>query len=211
MVEPFSKVDPSWLEYLEPKSSIILSNLKGEEIAPKLEDIFAAFTYPIEHYRVVIVGQDPYPTLGLANGLAFSVLPTVQKLPSSLRNIFKEYSEDLQLPIPQSGDLSKWNSAGVLLLNRHLTIAQGSSASHIDMGWAEVTESIARELGRRDVVAILWGKHAQELRHHFKFCISGVHPSPLSAYRGFFGSKPFSRANQILTDIGKEPINWNLG
>ena len=211
MTDPFSKVDPSWLKYLQPQSSEILAKLGSEVISPRFEDIFSAFNYPIERYRVVIIGQDPYPTSGLANGLAFSVHSQVEKLPPSLRNIFREYSEDLGLPLPKNGDLSKWSSAGVLLLNRHLTISEGMSASHLDIGWARITESIARELGKRDVVAILWGRHAQELRSHFKYVIEGVHPSPLSAYRGFFGSKPFSRTNRILLDIDKDPIDWNLG
>ena len=207
----FSKVDLSWLPLLNPGSAEIVKSLEGVEISPPLDQIFAAFTYPIDHYRVVIIGQDPYPTSGMANGLAFSVNADVEKLPASLRNILKEYSEDLGLPTPTCGDLSKWNSAGVLLLNRHLTIVQGASASHLDIGWAPITESIAKTLGERGVVAILWGKHAQELKSFFTDTVEGVHPSPLSAYRGFFGSRPFTKVNSILSERGKVPIDWNLG
>lgn len=206
----FSKVDPSWLPLLNPAVAEIVKLIEGEDISPPQDQIFAAFTYPIDHYRVVIIGQDPYPTRGMANGLAFSVNANIEKLPGSLRNILKEYSEDLGLPVPASGDLSKWNDAGVLLLNRHLTISQGTSASHLNIGWAPITEAVAKALGQRGVVAILWGKHAQELKNFFRNTVESVHPSPLSAYRGFFGSRPFSTVNSILAESGKVPINWNL-
>jgi uracil-DNA glycosylase len=207
------EVDVSWhrvfTQHVEHIQSI-LQQLDGEEIAPPREHIFRAFRQPLESVRVLIVGQDPYPTLNAADGLAFSFSSKDQKLPASLRNIFREYSDDLQVPTPNNGDLSRWSENGVMLLNRTLTTLVGERNTHVNVGWKLFTDAIASYLGERDVIAILWGTHAQELSPFFKENISSAHPSPLSAYRGFFGSKPFSRANEILIGRGKAPIDWTL-
>lgn len=180
------------------------------ECTPDRQNIFRAFKEPLESVKVLILGQDPYPGVNVADGLAFSIQPGTRKLPASLRNIFKEYSSDLKLPEPTSGDLSCWNSQGVMLLNRSLTTSVGLRNAHSSNGWLTFTESVAKTLAERDVVAILWGSYAQKVAPHFRYSISTPHPSPLSAYRGFFGSKPFSRANQILEEIGSSQIDWTL-
>ena len=179
------------------------------DIAPDFDKVFRSLTRSIEATNVVIFGQDPYPTKGHAHGLAFSVDSSVSPLPPSLRNIFTELSTDCGIS-RTSGDLSDWFDQGVLLINRVLTTQTGSSLAHADFGWQQITDVVAQELGKHDVVAILWGKNAGELAHHFapELIIESVHPSPLSAYRGFFGSKPFSRCNEILKAHGKSPIAW---
>lgn len=209
----FDEVDASWHPIFSKQIDLIesiLQQLDGEQIAPPRELIFRAFRQPLDNVRVIIVGQDPYPTLHAADGLAFSFSSPGEKIPASLRNIFREFSDDLGQSIPDNGDLSKWSEKGVMLLNRTLTTLVGARNTHLNLGWKAFTDSVAVELGNRGVVAILWGSHAQELSPHFREIISSVHPSPLSAYRGFFGSKPFSRANEILTAQGKTPINWGL-
>jgi uracil-DNA glycosylase len=143
-------------------------------------------------------------------GLAFSTSREITKIPQSLRNIFTELESDQGHAAPAQGDLSKWSNDGVLLLNRVLTTRQGESNAHEKIGWQRVTDHIASELGKRDVVAVLWGRQAQELSKFFTFKVEGVHPSPLSAYRGFFGSRPFAQVNQLLIAQGREPINWKL-
>jgi uracil-DNA glycosylase len=143
-------------------------------------------------------------------GLAFSVPTNVTQIPASLRNIFQELESDLGFGRPLSGDLTSWERSGVLLLNRVLTTRVGETAAHSNLGWQSITNHIARELGARGVIAILWGKSAQELSVYFSNYISSAHPSPLSAYRGFFGSKPFSRVNELLITQGRRPINWSL-
>mgnify|MGYP000299450222 CR=1 FL=1 len=200
----------SWKNLLDSQAQELLDQLPDAGLTPQRDKVFAAFEEPLEGVRVVIIGQDPYPTAGYATGLAFSVTRGNSKLPASLKNIFKEYSEDLELPFPTSGDLSAWSKRGVLLLNRTLTTEIGKTGAHMQLGWRSITDEIARELGERGVVAVLWGSHAQELSHYFKDRVESVHPSPLSAYRGFFGSKPFSRVNKILIDRGEEPIDWRL-
>ena len=203
----------SWGPVFEPIQGLIdevLSQISHEEIAPPRESVFRAFEMDLASVRCVIVGQDPYPTLGNAMGLAFSVAPTVTKIPQSLKNIFIELENDVGISSPPHGDLSCWSTSGVLLLNRVLTTKLGESNAHDRIGWQEITDHIAKELGRRDVVAILWGKQAQELSNHFEYKVLGVHPSPLSAYRGFFGSKPFSQVNQLLDSLGRAPIDWRL-
>ena len=179
------------------------------DIAPEFSHVFRSLSRPIESTRAVIFGQDPYPTKGHAHGLAFSVDQSVSTLPPSLRNILTELSSDLGVT-RRSGDLSDWFDQGVLLVNRVLTTQTGSSLAHSNFGWQEVTDAVAQELGRHDVVAILWGKSAGELSRYFRteWQIQSVHPSPLSAYRGFFGSKPFSRCNEILVSHKKSPIHW---
>lgn len=208
-----SHVHSSWETVFEPINPLIeelLSKIASEDLSPSLDSIFRAFQFDLDSIRCVIVGQDPYPTPGNAMGLAFSTPPSVEKIPQSLRNIFKELEDDQGIRPPTSGDLSVWSAAGVLLLNRVLTTRLGESNSHEKIGWQRITDHIAAELGRRDVVAVLWGKHAQELSRFFNYKVEGVHPSPLSAYRGFFGSKPFSQVNQLLVVQGREPIDWSL-
>ena len=206
-------VHSSWGPVFEPIQGLIdevLSQISHEEIAPPRESVFRAFEMDLASVRCVIVGQDPYPTSGNAMGLAFSVAPTVTKIPQSLKNIFIELENDVGISSPPNGDLSRWSTSGVLLLNRVLTTKLGESNAHDHIGWQEITDHIAMELGKRDVVSILWGKQAQELSNHFEYKVLGVHPSPLSAYRGFFGSKPFSQVNQLLDSLGRAPIDWKL-
>ena len=208
-----SHVHSSWLPIFQPlRGSIdqILESIKDEEIAPDYSRIFQAFQSDLSKVRCVIVGQDPYPTKGNAMGLAFSIPSHVKKIPASLKNIFTELQGDQGIPIPTSGDLSAWGDRGVVLMNRVLTTRAGESNAHTNIGWKTVTDHIALELGKRDVVAVLWGRQAQELAPHFKYKVEGVHPSPLSAYKGFFASRPFSKVNEILQNIGREPIDWSL-
>jgi uracil-DNA glycosylase len=206
-------VHSSWEVIFQPiqgEIDAILRLLQDEECAPPTELIFAAFQSELSNIRCVIVGQDPYPSAGNAMGLAFSVDPSVEKIPASLKNIFIELESDQGITIPESGDLTPWSKEGVLLLNRVLTTRVGESNAHIGLGWQKVTDHIARELGKRPLVAILWGRYAQELAPYFSLRVESVHPSPLSAYRGFFGSKPFSRVNVLLTSKDIQPIDWSL-
>jgi uracil-DNA glycosylase len=184
--------------------------LQGQEIAPPFQLIFKAFEIDLESIKCVIVGQDPYPTPGNAMGLALSVNPSVAKIPASLRNIFTELNTDVGIMLPKNGDLTSWSKHGVLLLNRILTTETGESDAHSNLGWEKITNHIACELGKRGVVAILWGKKAQELAQFFPLRVESVHPSPLSAYKGFFGSKPFSKVNALLRSSGKSSIDWSL-
>lgn len=181
----------------------------GVDIAPAFQNVFRSLSRSIGSTRAVIFGQDPYPTAGHAHGLAFSVDRSVSPLPASLRNIFSELSTDCGVT-KVSGDLSDWSDQGVMLMNRVLTTESGSSLAHSDFGWQVITDAVASELGSNDVVAILWGKNAGELSKYFRptWRIQSVHPSPLSAYRGFFGSRPFSRCNAILAENNKSPIRW---
>jgi uracil-DNA glycosylase len=209
----FSHVHSSWEPVFQPIYSevqSVLSQIDPKSVVPNYENIFRAFSYPLEDIRCVIFGQDPYPTPGHATGLAFSVPSGTAPLPPTLRNILREFSDDLGIDIPSSGALDSWSRSGVLLLNRVLTAIPGESNSHLKLGWQRVTSHIAAELGKRGVIAILWGNQAQELSSFFEDRVESVHPSPLSAYRGFFGSKPFSKVNQILLEEGREPINWTL-
>ena len=208
-----SHVHSSWSPVFKPIEDLIsqiLTRIEGEETAPPREYIFSAFSCDLESVRCVIIGQDPYPTPGSAMGLAFSVPRSVERIPQSLKNIFTELEADMGIPSPSHGDLTRWMNSGVLLLNRVLTTRPGESDAHKSLGWQDVTDHIAAELGKRDVVAILWGKQAQELGQYFKYSVASVHPSPLSAYRGFFGSKPFSRVNEILQSMGRKEIDWRL-
>ena len=176
---------------------------------PDFSNVFRSLTRSIGSTKVVIFGQDPYPSKGHAHGLAFSVDQSVSPLPPSLRNIFTELSTDIGVT-RTSGDLSNWFDQGVLLVNRVLTTETGTSFAHAKFGWQQITNSVAQELGKHEVVAILWGKSAGELAPYFRpeWCIESVHPSPLSAYRGFFGSKPFTRCNEILIRSDQSPIEW---
>ncbi len=188
---------------------------EGRGYLPAGANVLRAFTFPFDRVRVLIVGQDPYPTPGHAVGLSFSVAPDVRPLPRSLANIFTEYTADLGFPAPANGDLTPWARQGVMLLNRALTVRPGNPASHRGKGWEAVTERAIRALVARGtpLVAILWGRDASTLKPMLGDgvgVIESVHPSPLSASRGFFGSRPFSRANQLLSEMGAEPIDWRL-
>ena len=206
-----SLVHSSWLPILEPLRKDIQNiyrQIDVRTVSPSEDHIFRAFRQPLYKVRCVIIGQDPYPTAGHANGLSFSTHPSVTPLPKSLQNIFTEYQSDLGETAPLNGDLSSWDSQGVMLLNRVLTTEVGTANAHTKFGWQRITDAVARELGARGVVAILWGRQAQELAQFFPYRVESPHPSPLSAYRGFFGSKPFSKVNAILVAQGKPRISW---
>jgi uracil-DNA glycosylase len=188
----------------------------GHSYLPSGPNVLRAFSFPFAKVRVLIVGQDPYPTPGHAVGLSFSVAPDVRPRPRSLSNIFSEYRADLGYSEPSSGDLTVWAQRGVMLLNRVLTVRPGTPASHRGKGWEAVTECAIRALAARDepMVAILWGRDASTLKPMLAgsrcVAIESPHPSPLSASRGFFGSRPFSRANELLAGMGAEPVDWRL-
>ena len=208
-------VHPEWLEALKevrPKIEEIESSLQGKLFNPAPENVFRALRFPLHQVRVVIFGQDPYPNPNHAMGLAFSVPSTVSPLPRTLLNIFRELHNDTGVAIPSRGDLSPWSGRGVLLLNRILTTPQGESAGHANLGWESITNEIARILGEEQIVGIFWGNYAKELQRYFspELSICSVHPSPLSASRGFFGSKPFSKTNQLLARHSKQAIDWSL-
>jgi uracil-DNA glycosylase len=223
MAEPLRTIiDPGWADALEPVAGRIADMVDflraevaaGRRYLPSGENVLRAFKQPFDGVRVLIVGQDPYPTPGNPVGLSFSVAPDVRRLPPSLVNIFEEYTADLGFPTPATGDLSPWTERGVLLLNRVLTVAPGKPGSHRGKGWEEVTEQAIRALaGRRQpLVAILWGRDARTLAPLLDGAalIESAHPSPYSAGGGFFGSRPFSRANQLLQQQGAEPVDWKL-
>jgi uracil-DNA glycosylase len=221
--QPLSElVDPGWAEALAPAQDEVArigDFLRAEAAAgrgylPSGANVLRAFTYPFADVRVLIVGQDPYPTSGHPIGLSFAVDPGVRPVPRSLQNIYKELHDDLGLPIPASGDLTPWSRHGVMLLNRVLTVRAGISGSHRGIGWEAVTELAIRALVDRGspFVAILWGRDAGTLRPLLGTTpiIASAHPSPLSASSGFFGSRPFSRANELLVGLGAEPVDWTL-
>lgn len=215
-------IDPGWARALGEVEGDIHAmgeflreeNSAGRGYFPPGDAVLRAFTYPFEDVRVLIVGQDPYPTPGHAMGLSFSVNPDVRPIPRSLQNIYREMREDLGVATPDHGDLSGWARAGVLLLNRSLTVQPGQPASHRGKGWEAITDAAIRALVARDtpLVAILWGRDAQTMSRLLGNTpiIKSVHPSPLSANRGFFGSRPFSRANALLEEAGAEPVDWHL-
>lgn len=214
-------VDASWAQALAPVAEQISAmgdflraeNAAGRGYLPAGDRVLRAFTQPLADVRVLIVGQDPYPTPGDAVGLSFSVAPE-RRIPASLRNIFREYCDDLGYPKPATGDLTPWTEHGVLLLNRCLTVQPGKPAAHRGKGWEKVTDAAIAALvaRRRPLVAILWGRDAQSLRPALGDVpvIASPHPSPLSASGGFFGSRPFSRANELLVQQGSEPVDWRL-
>ncbi|MCL1898582.1 MAG: uracil-DNA glycosylase [Micrococcales bacterium] len=215
-------MDPSWASALAPVEPIIrqLGDFLRSEVAlgrgylPAGGSIFRAFAQPISQIKVLIVGQDPYPNPGHPVGLSFSVAPQVHPLPPSLRNIFSELVSDLRCPLPSNGDLSLWAQRGVMLLNRVLTVQTGLPASHRGKGWEKVTDWAIETLAARPgpLVAILWGREAAGLESKLGRVptIKSAHPSPLSAHRGFFGSRPFSRANELLVKAGGQAIDWTL-
>ena len=210
-----AQIDKSWQPlFAEHNSELaqIEKIISSQRIAPAYENVLRVFTYPIRHYRAVIVGQDPYPTPGYATGLAFSVNPEITKLPASLKNVFTEYVSDTGFSYPVNGDLSNWANNGVALLNSSLTLNLDDNSEHLKIGWQGITTAALEVLASDGAVAILWGSQAQKLGLMFPDSrkISSVHPSPLSAYRGFFGSKPFTTCNQMLISSGQVPINWRL-
>lgn len=215
-------VDPSWrpaLAPVEPAVAALGAFLRAEVAAghgylPAGRHVLRAFEQPLDAVRVLIVGQDPYPTPGHPVGLSFSVAADVSPVPRSLANIYTELGTDLGLPRPTSGDLTPWAERGVLLLNRVLTVRPGKPASHRGRGWEEVTAAAIDALTARGgpLVAILWGRDARSLRPRLESipCVESAHPSPLSAHSGFFGSRPFSRTNELLVQQGADPVDWSL-
>ncbi|GLZ13055.1 uracil-DNA glycosylase [Actinomadura sp. NBRC 104425] len=215
-------MEAGWARAMEPVAGRIAAMgdflraevAAGRRYLPAGNLILRAFTQPFDEVKVLIVGQDPYPTPGHPVGLSFSVAPDVRPLPGSLINIFREYCDDLGHPMPSTGDLTPWAEQGVLLLNRSLTVMPGKPNSHRGKGWEEVTEQAIRALAARGrpLVAILWGRNARDLKPLLGAvpCIESAHPSPMSADRGFFGSRPFSRANQLLERQGAQPVDWKL-
>ena len=215
-------IHDSWKEPLDPVTDRIHElgdflreeNAAGRGYLPAGTDVLRAFTYPFDQVKVLIVGQDPYPTPGHPMGLSFSVHPDVTPIPRSLANIFRDLQEDIGCPAPSTGDLTSWSEHGVALFNRVLTVRPGHSGSHRGKGWEEVTECAIKALAERDrpLVAILWGRDAQSTAKWLGNTptVCSPHPSPLSASRGFFGSRPFSRANELLVSQGAEPVEWAL-
>lgn len=215
-------IDAGWAQALAPVAADIAAvsarvqaaRDAGVEVHPAAENVFRAFSRPLDDVRVLIVGQDPYPTPGHAIGLSFAVNRDVRPLPRSLSNIYKELTADLEIAPASHGDLSAWADQGVMLLNRVLTVAPGAAGSHRRWGWEKVTEHAIRVLAARDqpLVAVLWGKDAENLRGWLGDtpAIVSAHPSPLSASRGFLGSRPFSGANDLLRAQGAAPIDWRV-
>lgn len=215
----------SWKEFIQQEtrqpyflelSRFLQEDAKQHTIFPPHKDVFNAFkSSPLDQTKAVILGQDPYHGEGQAHGLSFSVLPGTD-IPPSLRNIYKELQSDLGIPIPDHGCLSKWSQQGVLLLNATLTVRQGQAGSHQEKGWEVFTDAALQLVSQltTPVVYVLWGasarKKKQLLTNQNHLVIESAHPSPRSAYNGFFGSKPFSQANQFLSDNGVSPIDWSL-
>ncbi|QNA92330.1 MULTISPECIES: uracil-DNA glycosylase [unclassified Microbacterium] len=216
------RIDPGWTQALTPVQDVISAlgdRLRAEQQAghgylPAGENVLRAFQRPLSDVRVLITGQDPYPTPGHPIGLSFAVDRDVRPLPRSLANIYKERESDLGIPPAPHGDLTAWSDQGVLLLNRVLTVRPGAAASHRGWGWEKVTELAIRALVARDqpLVAVLWGRDAANLQPMLGSTpvIASAHPSPLSASRGFFGSRPFSRANTLLEEQGAAPVDWRV-
>ena len=215
-------MDPGWAQALAPVADRIagMGDFLRAEVAagrpylPAGENVLRAFRAPFSEVRVLIVGQDPYPTPGHPIGLSFAVERHVRPIPRSLQNIYRELRDDLGVTPPPHGDLSAWAAHGVMLLNRVLTVRPGAPASHRGKGWEAVTEHAIRALVARGrpFVSILWGRDAATLKPLLggNPVIESAHPSPLSASRGFFGSRPFSRANALLEHAGEKPVDWSL-
>jgi uracil-DNA glycosylase len=221
MPQPLNQlIAPDWaaaLADVEPQIHAMGDWLRSELAAgrpylPSGQNVLRAFTLPLEQVRVLVVGQDPYPTPGHPVGLSFSVGPDVTPLPASLRNMYKELSDDLGIAPPPNGDLSPWFTQGVLLLNRVLTVQPGSPGSHRGKGWEAITQRAIEVLAARGgpLVAVLWGRDARNLKPQLVDIpvVESAHPSPLSASAGFFGSRPYSRVNALLTEQGAAPIRW---
>lgn len=223
MPRPYDElVHPSWVEPLAPAAEHIAAagGFLRDEVAagrgylPAGDAVLRAFTQPFDEVRVLVVGQDPYPTPGHPIGLSFAVAPDVRPIPRSLANIYTELHDDLDITPPEHGDLSAWTDQGVLLLNRVLTVQPGKPASHRGKGWEHVTATAINALVEREqpLVAILWGRDARSLAPHLGDTptVESAHPSPLSARGGFFGSKPFSRTNALLEELGTHTIDWRI-
>jgi uracil-DNA glycosylase len=215
-------VAPDWADALAPveerihaMGAFLRAELAaGREYLPAGPAVLRAFTRPLADVRVLVVGQDPYPTPGHAVGLSFSVAPDVRPVPRSLANIFTELADDVGCPRPTTGDLSPWADRGVMLLNRVLTVRPGTPAAHRGKGWEAVTDRAIEALVARGgpLVAVLWGRDAQSLAPALGATptVASAHPSPLSARNGFFGSRPFSRVNRLLVEQGADPVDWCL-
>jgi uracil-DNA glycosylase len=215
-------IDPGWADALQPVAAGITQMgdflraevAAGRQYLPAGPNVLRAFQRPMDQVRVLLVGQDPYPTPGHPIGLSFAVDRHVRPLPRSLGNIYREMRDDVGIAPPAHGDLTAWSDQGVLLLNRVLTVAPGRPASHRGKGWEPITEAAIRALVERGgpLVAILWGKDAQTLTPILDGVpiIASAHPSPMSADRGFFGSRPFSRTNALLAEQGAAPVDWAL-
>lgn len=216
-------VHPEWAAALAPCEPTLRAALRtlaseargGAEILPAPSRILRAFGRPLREVKVLVIGQDPYPTPGHAIGLSFACDAHVRPLPRSLANIYRELADDLGVPVPATGDLTPWAEEGVLLLNRVLSVRAGAAGSHRRLGWEEVTDAAVRAVVGRGapLVAILWGRDAQSVLPLLGTTpvLASAHPSPLSAARGFFGSRPFSRANELLAAQGAEPVRWAAG
>ncbi|RZU15350.1 uracil-DNA glycosylase [Kribbella rubisoli] len=215
-------VAPDWADALAPVEDTVAKMgefLRGEIAAgraylPAGENVLRAFQQPLQQVKVLVVGQDPYPTPGHPVGLSFSVAPDVRPIPRSLANIYRELMADVGVPAPSNGDLTPWAEQGVLMLNRVLTVQPGKSGAHRGKGWESVTEQAIHALVDRGgpLVAILWGRDAQTLKPMLGSTpyVESAHPSPMSADRGFFGSRPFSRVNALLEQQGASPVDWRL-
>lgn len=210
-------MDASWNRYIEVHRALIdeiFSSLKSTHFLPDRSKVFRALELPQNRVRAIIIGQDPYPTPGMAEGLAFSVSREVTRLPASLKNIFAEYRDDLRLPQPSSGHLGKWHDEGVLLLNQILTVAPHKPLAHKGLGWETITQSLLSSFCNSEIPVICWGSGAKSAALKAGIpeanLFASAHPSPLSAYRGFFGSRPFTRVNEYLTTRDCEPIDWTL-
>jgi len=216
---------PDWAEALAPVEDRVAALgrflraelAEGRPYLPAGDNVFRAFRRPLADVRVLVVGQDPYPTPGHPIGLCFAVERHVRPLPPSLVNIYKELADDVGVVPPEHGDLSAWTDRGVMLLNRVLTVRPHSAGSHQGQGWEHVTACAIEALVRRadagaPMAAILWGRQAASLKPHLGTVpyVESAHPSPLAAYRGFFGSKPFSRVNRLLVERGGTPVDWSL-
>lgn len=214
----FEQMHPTWQAALADQRDL-LASIEAKVstdagVVPPLPLVMRAFELSVDEVRVLIVGQDPYPTAGHAIGLSFAVAQGVSPLPRSLQNIMRELRDDLGKSVSNSGNLQSWSGQGVMLLNRHLTASSGETGAHFDAGWAKFTEAAMRVLNRargRNMVAILWGNEAIALQSLLADAqvVTSAHPSPLSARRGFFGSKPFSKANEALKFVGEQPIDWS--
>ena len=214
----FEQMHPTWQNALaDTRDQLLLLEMKlisDKNYSPMEQRVMRAFQNSMDDVKVLIVGQDPYPTRGHAVGLSFAVEKGTDPLPRSLQNILLELREDLGKTVSNNGDLSRWLPEGVMLLNRHLTVPVGQAGGHMELGWADFTdravEALADRLGKK-LVVILWGKEAQSLEPLLGSAqiVKSAHPSPLSARRGFFGSKPFSKANDALRSVGRVPVDWS--
>lgn len=223
-MELIAPLDPGWEAALAPQAAALEQvgaaltqrRAAGEQVLPAPEHILRVFRRPFDDVRVLVLGQDPYPTPGHPIGLSFAVDRHVRPLPRSLVNIHRELQDDLGIAPPAHGDLSAWADQGVMLLNRALTVRAGTPGSHRGLGWEQITEAAVRALCQRGtpLVGLLWGADARRMAPLLTQAGAGVvespHPSPLSAHRGFFGSRPFSRVNRLLEEAGAEPVDWRL-